>query len=159
MTEPELVAWRQRYDVAEVVPGKFELGGIPWASCISSDLSRAAATAAHVFSGPISYTALLREPGLGRLKMGGLRLPVTVWKWIFRMAWAIGHSSQMAPRSEFRSRVSAVADQLDERTEDTLVVCHAVMMLFLSEELKRRGFTGPKLGVAKHAVTYVYERG
>jgi len=38
------------------------------------------------------------------------------------------------------------------------VVSHAGVMLYLSEELRRRGFAGPKLGIAKHARVYLFER-
>ena len=158
LTEGDLAKWRQRYDAAEVVVGPYDLGGVEWKSCLSSDLSRAASTAAHVFSGRIFYTSLLREPELGTFNTGRLRLPLLLWKWFIRLAWAAGFESQKAKRDEFRSHVSTMADQLEERTEDTLVVCHAVMMLFLSQELERRGYNGPKLKVARHAVTYVYER-
>jgi hypothetical protein len=52
-----------------------------------------------------------------------------------------------------------MADRIEAGGEDVLLVSHAGMMLFLSQELKRRGFQGPKLGVAEHARVYVFERG
>jgi hypothetical protein len=42
--------------------------------------------------------------------------------------------------------------------QDTLVVSHAGMMAYLSAELRRRGFAGPKLRWAKHATAYIYEK-
>ena len=42
--------------------------------------------------------------------------------------------------------------------QDTLVVSHAGIMAYLSSELRRRGFAGPKLRIAKHATAYVYEK-
>ncbi|HEX5218863.1 MAG TPA: hypothetical protein VFZ59_04800 [Verrucomicrobiae bacterium] len=41
---------------------------------------------------------------------------------------------------------------------DTLVVSHAGVMMYLSDELRRRGFAGPKLRTPKHAIAYIYER-
>lgn len=158
LTEDELVEWRRRYDVAEVVKGPYDLGGVEWSTCISSDLHRAASTAAVVFSGVISYTPLLREPELGRFNTGGLRMPLLCWKWLVRLAWAAGFESQKGKRDEFRSHVFTMADELEMCTEDTLVVCHAVMMFFLSQELERRGFRGPKFKEARHAIAYVFER-
>ena len=54
--------------------------------------------------------------------------------------------------------MQAIADMLDAERSDTLVVSHAGMMMYLRKELMRRGFRGPKFGVAEHARLYVYER-
>jgi hypothetical protein len=69
-----------------------------------------------------------------------------------------GHPSQRACREEFRQRVRAAADRLNALDQDTLVVSHAGMMAFLSVELRRRGFAGSKLRIAKHATAYLSER-
>jgi broad specificity phosphatase PhoE len=87
-----------------------------------------------------------------------LRLPVTVWVWMVRLAWFTGHRSQRASRDEFLQRVGAVADLLEQSTVDTLVVSHAGMMTYLSAELRRRGFRGPRLRLPKHAILHLYTR-
>jgi broad specificity phosphatase PhoE len=157
-TSADLEAWRERYDLAEAIVGEFDVGNVPWAACLSSDLPRAMETASAVFHGPIESTPLLREVELTPFQTGRLRLPIPVWKWLFRLAWMTGHKSQRACRDDFRRRVTASADRLQTREHDTLVVSHAGMMAYLSRELRRRGFAGPKLRVAKHATIYVYER-
>jgi broad specificity phosphatase PhoE len=158
-TAADLVAWRERYDRAETAVGTFDLGGIAWQACLSSDLARAAITARAVFPGPIELTALLREPELAPFQTANLRLPVWMWQVWLQLAWLTGHPSQRAGRDDFRHRVRAVADRLSVLEQDTLVVSHAGMMAYLSAELRRRGFAGPKLRIAKHAVVYVYEKG
>ena len=157
-TAGELHEWRERYDAAEVQLGKFELGGIDWGACVASDLPRAKRTAAEVFPGEIEHTELLREAEFAPFQTGNLRLPVLAWRWMIRGAWITGHNSQRACRDDLRRRVQTMADRLSAAEEDTLVVSHAGMMLYLSTELRRRGFSGPKLRIAKHAVAYVYER-
>jgi broad specificity phosphatase PhoE len=157
-TAAELHAWLGRYDLAETLPAKFDLGGIDWQACLSSDSNRASITARTVFHGEIAPTELLREGAFAPFRTGNLRLPVTVWKWVLRLAWITGHCSQRACRDDFRRRVVAVADQLCTADRDTLVVSHAGMLAYLSRELRRRGFAGPKLGVARHAQAYVYVR-
>lgn len=52
-----------------------------------------------------------------------------------------------------------MADRLAAAERNTLVVSHAGVMAYLSAELRRRGFHGPPLRLAKHATLYVYERG
>jgi len=157
-TAADLQEWRVRYDLAETSVGEFDLGGVLWQACISSDLPRARITASAVFQGEIGHTALLREPEFAQFKTGNLRLPVWVWKWMLRLSWMTGHRSQRACRDEFRQRVLALAEQLSAAERDTLVVSHAGMMAYLSAELRRRGFIGPKLRIAEHATVYIYEK-
>jgi broad specificity phosphatase PhoE len=153
-----LQAWRERYEMAETTAGEFDLGGVTWRQCISSDLPRARITARAVFCGEVEHTALLREPQFAPFRTGNLRLPVLAWQWLLRLSWLTGHRLQRNCRDEFRRRVLAVADRLSALDEDTLVVSHAGMMAYLSAELRRRGFAGPKLGMAKHATAYIYEK-
>jgi broad specificity phosphatase PhoE len=156
-TAADLKDWLRHYDASPVLPGRAELGNRTWNRCICSDLERAAVTARTVFPGPIEPTHLLREPGFEPFQTGGLRLPVPIWIWIVRLSWWTGHSSQRACRDDFRRRVLAMADRLESETGNTLVVSHAGMMANLSAELRRRGFAGPRLRMARHAVLYVYE--
>lgn len=158
-TSADLRRWLTEYDASAVVPGTADLGDIPWARCLSSDSARAWATAQAVFTGPMERTPLLREPDFVPFSTGGLRLPVWLWLWVVRLAWLTGHGSQRACRDDFRCRVMAVADRLVSEAGPTLVVSHAGMMAYLSAELRRRGFAGPRLRMAKHATLYVYERG
>lgn len=158
MTAADLQRWRARYDHAATSVGPYELGGIAWQACIASDLPRTRITAGAVFGGPVEYTPLLREAEFAEFTTGSLRLPVWIWKQVMRVAWMTGHRSQRSARDEFRRRVSAAADLLCAAKEDLLVVSHAGMMAYLGAELLRRGFSGPRLRVARHAVAYVYER-
>lgn len=158
MTAADLGRWRQHYDAAEVLSASVELAGIEWQTCLSSDLPRAHQTAAVAYAGEIECTPLLREPELATFDTGTLRLPVPAWQWLLRLAWLSGHRSQRAARDDFRQRVHTVADRLCGLSGNVLVVSHAGMMAFLSAELRRRGFAGPKLRIAQHAKAYVYER-
>jgi broad specificity phosphatase PhoE len=157
-TAADLQAWRDRYDLAETFVGEFDLGGVDWQACISSDLPRTCITANAVFLGEVKHTALLREPQFTTFKTGNLRLPFWVWRWLLRFSWMMGHRSQRDCRDEFHRRVMALADQLSALEQDTLVVSHAGMMAYLSAELRHRGFVGPKLRIAKHATAYIYHK-
>ena len=150
--------WFERYDVAEPAVGEYDLGGVDWQECLSSDLPRARITAGAVFRGEVGHSALLREPEFRQFKTGNLRLPIWAWQWLLRLSWITGHRSQRTCHDDFRRRVLAVADLLSASDRDTLVVSHAGMMAYLSAELRRRGFAGPKLHIAKHATAYIYEK-
>ena len=157
-TASDLHVWRQEYDTAQTLAGEFDLGGVVWQACLASDLPRAGITARTVYQGEISQTDLLREAQFALFRTGSLRLPVWVWQWLLRLAWITGHRSQRGCRDEFLRRVLAVAERLSAVNQDTLVVSHAGTMVYLSKELLRRGFAGPKLRLAKHATVYIYER-
>lgn len=157
-TSAELDEWLRRYDVSDVCVGAFDLGGVAWQACHASDLRRARVTAEAVFRGEIECSPWLREAQFGSFGTGGLRLPVFLWRWVVRCCWATGHPSQRAFRDDFRRRVTLVAERIGSLEKDTLVVSHAGMMAFLSVELRRRGFRGPKLREAVHAKVYLYER-
>ncbi|MCQ3923173.1 MAG: histidine phosphatase family protein [Burkholderiales bacterium] len=152
----ELHDWRSRYDRADAVVGAFNLGSTDWQVCISSDLPRAITTAHAVFENHIERTPLLREPQFNQFATGELRLPFFAWKWLLRLSWITGHSSQRACRDEFNRRVVTVADNLTSMNKDVLVISHAGMMAYLSAELKRRGFAGPSFRIARHANVYTF---
>lgn len=158
-TAADLIDWLARYDQSKAIVTSADLGGGGWQACLASDLPRAMFTARTIYGGEIESCSLLREQGFARFNTGNLRLPVWVWQWVVRAAWLTGHRSQRDSREEFLRRVLAAADRLCAQDCDTLVVSHAGMMAALSAELRRRGFAGPKLRIAKHATVYTYERG
>ena len=157
-TAEELHEWRARYEASPATVGPIDVGALPWGCCISSDLPRAVITAKTAFPGPVECTSLLREPEFSQFQTGGLRLPVWAWRCLMGLAWMMGHESQRSCRDDFLGRVSAIADAIEARNADVLVVSHAGMMAYLSRELRRRGFEGPKFGIAEHAKLYVFER-
>lgn len=158
MTAGELEAWLKRYDAADVDVIPHQLGGIAWGRCLCSDQSRARVTARAIYSGSVDSTELLREVRWNTFRTGGLKLPVWMWRWMLKGAWMTGHSSQRGCRDEFHQRVARVAGMLCSQEMDTLAVSHAGMMIYLSRELRRLGFRGPRLGVPDHARVYVFSR-
>lgn len=115
-------------------------------------------TAQAAYAGTILQTPLLREVETLPFATGRLRLPLRVWRWLFRLAWLTGHKSQRPARDDLHRRVGAMADLLEAQPMHTLIVSHAGMMHFLRKELLRRGFQGPNFRVAEHGKLYVFER-
>ena len=150
--------WLERYNTAGVRLLPLDVGPQPWPRCLSSDMSRAYTTALAAHRGEIRQTPLLREPTLHPLTHNDLRLPFWGWRWLLRAAWTFSHPTQQASRREFEQRVLAVADLLESDVCDTLVVSHAGMMAYLRKELLKRGFSGPRFGIAEHARLYEFRR-
>jgi broad specificity phosphatase PhoE len=158
VTSGYLQNWRIRYDAAAVRPTPIDVSAVAWQRCFSSDLKRAYVTAQAAYAGTIIQTPLLREVETLPFATGRLRLPLWAWRWCYRLAWLTGHKSQRPARDDLHRRVRAIADQLEAEPVDTLVVCHAGVMHYLRKELRHRGFTGPKFGLAESARLYVFER-
>lgn len=157
-TSAELQAWRVRYDHAPVKPLPVADETPNWARCYASDLTRADTTARALFRGEIITLPDLREAEFAPFATGGLRLPVWVWRQLIHLAWLTDHVSQRAQRDDFLARVNRVADLIESQHEDLLLVSHAGMMLYLRRELLRRGFRGPRFGIARHAQVHVMQR-
>ncbi len=158
VTSAELQQWRERYDQSEAIVGPIDVSVHAWQRCFSSDLKRAYATAQAAYAGTTIQTPLLREVETLPFATGRLRLPLWVWRWVFRLAWLTGHKSQRAARDDLHRRVREMADLLEAEPVDTLVVSHAGMMIFLRKELIRRGFRGPKFSLAENGRLYAFER-
>lgn len=154
-----LDAWRRRYEDSPVRPVPVDLGGIDWPRCLASDLPRARETAHRVFGAAAELTSWLREAEFAPLPSGGLKLPLQGWRLLLRLAWFVHHPSQRALQADFRRRVEAVAERLTTEETDVLVVSHAGMMMYLARALRRRGYAGPRLGVADYGRVIVYARG
>jgi broad specificity phosphatase PhoE len=159
MTWGDLMAWREMYETAEITANTIDLGGIAWSQCISSDLPRAYATARAAFTGEILQLPELREPQVDAFRTGNLKLPFPMWKWMLRLAWMTSHSSQRNAKLSFMAKVKQVTDSvLTQAKEDTLIVSHAGVMMFLRKELVKLGFTGPEFKIAENGKLYVFER-
>jgi broad specificity phosphatase PhoE len=158
ITSQEFDRWRAEYDGADVIPGVVELGGIRWKRCLSSDLKRACMTAEAIFQGPIHRMRELREAQTSQFRTGRLRLPMRGWTWLLRLAWTTSHPSQRAAKADLLARVRYVVDEVLSRAEEnTLIVSHAGIMVFLRKELLRLGFIGPYFRLAQNGKLYVFE--
>jgi broad specificity phosphatase PhoE len=158
-TAAQLLEWLQRYDAAETNPMVVSLEANGWTRCYCSDARRAVATAAALFPAGAVPTPLLREAGFCEFRTGQLKLPCWVWQGMLRLTWMTGHRSQRSARDEFRRRVLAVADLIESEQSDILLISHAGMMSYLRSELGRRGFSGPRYGIAEHGKLYIFQRG
>lgn len=155
----DLTQWRVEYEAAQVIAKAVDIGSIPWRRCISSNIVRAHTTARHIYPGTIEQMPELREPEIAEFRTGNLKLPFPVWRWILRFAWMASHRSQAAAKLEFINRVRHVSNRvLIPAREDTLIVSHAGMMMYLRKELVRLGYRGPTFQVAENGKLYVFEK-
>ncbi|WP_143522583.1 histidine phosphatase family protein, partial [Pseudomonas sp. 2822-17] len=86
------------------------------------------------------------------------KLPVPIHLGVGRVAWYFNHKSQPETRGSVMKRLNQFLDRVIEPEENTLVVCHGGIIIFLRKELLKRGFKGPKISRPENAKLYVFER-
>lgn len=158
VTAADVGQWLTEYDTAEVKVGEVDLGGIDWKRCYASDLPRAVATAKTVFHGQIHLRKELREIPAHVYGQSRLKLPFLLWAILGRAGWFFNTKAHEGANQAVRQRVSAVLDEILQSEEDVLIVSHAALMRNLQLELRRRGFRGPRFGMAKNGRLYLFER-
>ncbi|ASS74256.1 phosphoglycerate mutase [Tumebacillus algifaecis] len=159
VTPSEVTKWLDEYEFTDIDPAPADLGGIDWGHCYASDLPRAAQTAEIIYDGPITKLAGLREVRPNPVTTRNIKLPFMMWGLLVRVAWLLNHKSQPELRTEIEARLAGVLDHIIEQgDEDVLIVSHAACMMFMQKELRKRGFSGPKLGTPQNGKLYVFER-
>ena len=159
VTARELHEWRAAYEVADIRHRPVALGNHGWARCYCSDARRARETAQAIFPGPVTPLEILREVTVQEYPTGSLRMPLTGWRLLTRLAWALNHRSQREAKQLLLGNVKAVVrEHLESPTEPILLVSHGGIMWFLRRELIRLGYRGPKFSLAENGRLYVFER-
>ncbi|MGE7604343.1 histidine phosphatase family protein [Peribacillus sp. NPDC097675] len=149
--------WFKDYDEADILYGETQLSDVDWKACYSSDMSRAVKTAEDVYVGEVIQMKELREIPSPPLK-GKVKLPFIFWAIWIRCSSFMNKQT----RAEIRKAKKRINQALDEilakGEEDTLIVSHAALMVYMRKELIRRGFAGPKFRIASNGKLYVFEK-
>lgn len=153
----ELRTWQEEYNISEIIENELELGKIEWEKCYSSDLIRAEKTAKKAFEGEIIYLEELREIPLSPFFKRNMKLPLFLHLIFIRMAWFFSHQSQVETRKDVLERINKVLDDILANNENILIVGHGGIMMFMSKELKKRGFKGPLIRRPKNGILYTFE--
>jgi broad specificity phosphatase PhoE len=159
LTSRELHQWLDEYDASDVEPTDVDLGATRWDSCYASPLYRAYKTAETIYDGEVIQMEALREVRPDPILNNDVRLPFIAWPLLLRLAWFVNHASQTEGRADVERRVANVLDDILARGgQEILIVSHGGIMAFLRKELLRRGYFGPKFGIAENATLYVFEK-
>jgi broad specificity phosphatase PhoE len=91
--------------------------------------------------------ALFNEAGLPIAEWNFPRLSVRIWVIVFRLSWFFGYARNSESLSEAKARSSKAADRLIEIAEEyqsVVFVGHGIINHFIANELRNRGWIGPK---------------
>ncbi|AYA74443.1 histidine phosphatase family protein [Bacillus sp. Y1] len=156
ITAEELVKWEKEYNESNVEEKEIELSQVKWEKCFSSDLPRARITAERYFDGIIIYLEELREVALSPFFQKKIRLPLFIHILFIRFAWLVNHKSQQEKKSDVLKRVNKALDLALQSGENVLIISHGGIMLYMSKELEKRGFRGPKFRRPENGVLYTF---
>ena len=93
------------------------------------------------------------------LRAETFKLPILLWLFLGRIAWAISDKSQIESKLMFAERVKYILEELILKEDnDVLIVSHGFLMMFLRKELVNRGFKGPNFKRAENGKIYVFEK-
>jgi len=160
MSSADFNHWVEQYDQAEVILADPPNDNTVWDLCVSSDLSRAVATAEHIYKGRIITTHRLREIGMRSVLQSNVKLPHIVWMILSRLAWLCSHSSQEETKQQTLSRVKEVIDWIEaENQSNVLVICHGALMKVVHKELVQRDYKGKVEWKPQNGKLYVYVKG
>ncbi|MBT2755336.1 histidine phosphatase family protein [Mesobacillus foraminis] len=154
----ELMAWQDEYNQSDVIEKEIDTMNIEWKHCYSSDLKRARTTAQKAFQGNIIFLEELREIPLSPFFKTRRKLPLALHLLFIRMAWFFNHRSQQVTKAEVVRQINKTLDMVIKHDEDLLIVGHGGLMIFMSNELLKRGFSGPKIKKAENAKIYLFEQ-
>ena len=104
---------------------------------------------------------IFNEAGLPVANWQAIKLSPKTWAVAFRILWLLGFSRSSESFKEAKSRGSEAVEKLTEvalEYESVLFVGHGVYNRILANELRRRGWIGPKNPGASHWAFGVYER-
>lgn len=155
LSRAEVEEWFEGYEIADLEYHHIDLCGIEWKKCISSSLDRASKTAYKIFPGEIITSDDLKELSVLPLMSKKVKLPFLVWAIAIRMKTFSSNELTNA----FRKKMNAFIDEmLSNNDNDTLIVSHGFVMMFLQKELIKRGFNGDKFKTPENGKVYVFEK-
>ena len=149
--------WFKDYDEADIVYGDALITEVEWKACYSSDMTRAWKTAEHIYADRVIQMKELREIPSPPLK-GKVKLPFIFWAIWIRCSSFMNKQTR-AEIKKAEKRINQALDKILAKGEqDTLIVSHAALMVYMRKELIRRGFEGPKFNIASNGKLYVFEK-
>jgi len=154
----EVLRWFADYDRADIVVKEVDLGRTAWDICYSSDTIRAIRTAREIYKGDIVETSRLREIPLPPFS-GNLKLPFLWWAVVVRLQQLTTPTGR-EQMEHARRRIRSLLDQVtgEEQHRGVLFVSHGSLMKEMRNELRKRGYRGPRFSFPENGKLYVFEK-
>ena len=102
--------------------------------------SRETAELLFSLSGPPTQTPLLDEAAPQPFRDTQTEYPLSLWRTMAEVQWALGSARQGESREETLRRAGEFVDRLEEEEWDSVVICRSRIMASLKTVLRRRGY-------------------
>ncbi|MEJ1368984.1 MAG: hypothetical protein RPU35_12395 [Candidatus Sedimenticola sp. (ex Thyasira tokunagai)] len=105
--------------------------------------------------------SIFNEAGLPTANWQAIKLSPKIWAVAFRILWLLGYSKSSESFREAKLRASEAVERLIEialESESVVFVGHGVYNRILANELRSRGWSGPKNPGSKYWAFGVYEQ-
>ncbi|EHB68487.1 MULTISPECIES: histidine phosphatase family protein [Paenibacillus] len=160
MTAKQFNNWVEEYDKAEIQIANNISNDRKWDVCYCSNQSRATRTAKVIFDGEIIITDQLREIGITAVSKSKIKLHLTIWLILARIAWFLSHKSQEESKLQTLSRAKLILDEIEQKYSETnvLIVSHGAFIKTLTKELDRRGYKGKVDIKPRNGKLYTYNK-
>ena|SRR6266536_537873 len=128
----------------------------------SSDLRRAIESArALVPTRALVTDAIFREAPLPTTLRGPVRLRPAHWSLVSRILWYLGWSGGGESLAAARERAGLAASRLAELARangSVILIAHGVMNALIARQLRRCGWSGPRIPGSRHWASTRYSR-
>lgn len=159
LTKEQFINLVNKYDVSDIIIEDNIHKDINWDICYTSDLPRAYITAKNIYKKRIIKTPLLREVPILPTFKTDKKLHIIIWTIFGRLAWLIGHKSQIESYKQTKIRVNNfISKYIIEENTNYLIVSHGFIMLVLKKQLKKSGFKGSDFLRPIHGKLYELEK-
>ncbi|MEJ1356949.1 MAG: histidine phosphatase family protein [Candidatus Sedimenticola sp. (ex Thyasira tokunagai)] len=129
---------------------------------VCSELPRSIESAKKLKNGRIVLSdSIFNEAGLPTANWQAIKLSPKIWAVAFRILWLLGYSKSSESFREAKLRASEAVERLIEialESESVVFVGHGVYNRILANELRSRGWSGPKNPGSKYWAFGVYEQ-
>lgn len=105
--------------------------------------------------------SLFNEAGLPTANWNYPHLSVRIWVILFRLIWFFGYSDNCETYAEAKARASHASNKLIEIAEEhqsVIFIGHGIINRFIANELRKRGWSGPKIPSRKYWDFGIYNR-
>lgn len=149
------------YNSIDVIPKEVDLRDINWNKCYASNMPRAITTAKTIYNGEIIQNELIREVDIRFTREIEGEYDYHTWGFHSILGWGKNASYVSETYKESKERVLRFLSILEKdiRTGDnTLLVCHGLIMRVLEEGLREFGFDGETIVAPDNGDLYLFEK-
>jgi len=147
----EIPSFLNRYNNAALKPNSLPSSRLLFlstnATIICSDLKRSYCSAQRCNVSPDIADALFSESIPPHFQNNLLRLKPKTWLLLSRLLWLMGFSLHGESFKSAKKRATDAADILlhEVKRRDVLLFGHGLFNILIAKELRKRGYTGPKV--------------